>query len=62
MIWGVTGLAAAWEALFLYDSMIFGLTLYKTWSTSREYVTTSRSLPPLVTLIFRDGELLLCCS
>lgn len=41
----------------MFDSIIFGLTLYKTWSTRREYITANRNVPPLVTLILRDGEL-----
>ncbi|KAF9446625.1 hypothetical protein P691DRAFT_794253 [Macrolepiota fuliginosa MF-IS2] len=56
------GLAGAWEALFAYDSMIFGLTLYKTWSTrGRRYWYGSSgggSVPLLVTVVLRDGAVI----
>lgn len=58
------GLAGAWEALFVYDSMIFGLTLYKSWSTRGEYIPTRgpqrRRHPTLLLhVIVRDGALFL---
>ncbi|KAJ6592519.1 hypothetical protein B0H19DRAFT_1224456 [Mycena capillaripes] len=49
-------LAAAWEALFLYDTMIFGLTVFKTYSTWRRVDSESSNLP-IHRLILRDGAL-----
>ncbi|KAI3615673.1 hypothetical protein WG66_011890 [Moniliophthora roreri] len=51
-------LAGAWEALFVYDSILFSLTLYKTWTArprrrDRVHVTSI----PLLTLILRDGAI-----
>ncbi|KIK56467.1 hypothetical protein GYMLUDRAFT_821304 [Collybiopsis luxurians FD-317 M1] len=46
--------AGAWEALFLYDVMLFGMILYKTYQTHHEL----RPLRiPLVDIIIRDGSL-----
>ncbi|KIK56382.1 hypothetical protein GYMLUDRAFT_47148 [Collybiopsis luxurians FD-317 M1] len=46
--------AAAWEALFLYDSMLFVMTLHKAYKTHREL----RPLRiPLMDIILRDGSL-----
>ncbi|KAJ7790710.1 hypothetical protein B0H14DRAFT_3891050 [Mycena olivaceomarginata] len=47
-------LAAAWEALFLYDTMMFGLTVFKTYSTWRWTDSESNNLP-IHRLILRDG-------
>ncbi|KIY52800.1 hypothetical protein FISHEDRAFT_55766 [Fistulina hepatica ATCC 64428] len=53
-------IASAWEALFVYDSILFGFTLY------RSYKETSRPLPPnrqftrgsrLISVIIRDGAI-----
>ncbi|KAJ7661157.1 hypothetical protein B0H17DRAFT_1212344 [Mycena rosella] len=48
-------LAAAWEALFVYDALIFGLTVFKTYSTWRR--AGAQDYMPLHTLILRDGAL-----
>ncbi|CAK5272706.1 unnamed protein product [Mycena citricolor] len=45
----------AWFALFMYDSVIFGLTIYKTYSTWRR--AGSPEHLPIHALIFRDGEM-----
>lgn len=44
-----------WEALFVFDSIVFGFTLNKVWSTRREYFMANRNVPPLMTLVYRDG-------
>lgn len=49
-------LASAWEALFVYDCFIFGLTVAKAWSTRRDHDITGINVP-LVTLVLRDGAL-----
>ncbi|TFK39561.1 hypothetical protein BDQ12DRAFT_743907 [Crucibulum laeve] len=49
-------IAVAWEALLIYDSIIFGLTVFKTWQTRREY-TISGIRIPLASLILRDGAI-----
>ncbi|KAJ6556374.1 hypothetical protein B0H19DRAFT_141737 [Mycena capillaripes] len=49
-------LAAAWEALFAYDTMMFGLTVFKTYSTWHRAGSESSNLP-IHTLILRDGAL-----
>ncbi|KAJ7355271.1 hypothetical protein DFH08DRAFT_954768 [Mycena albidolilacea] len=49
-------LAAAWEALFLYDTMMFGLTVFKTYSTWRRTDSESNNIP-IHRLILRDGAL-----
>ncbi|KAJ8073353.1 hypothetical protein PM082_011625 [Marasmius tenuissimus] len=51
-------LAGAWEALFAYDTILFGLTVYKTWTARPRWTPGLRERHvtlPLVTLIFRDG-------
>lgn len=50
------GLAGAWEALFAYDSIIFSLTIYKTWKARRDHAVTGVEIP-LISLILRDGEM-----
>ncbi|KIK58809.1 hypothetical protein GYMLUDRAFT_245890 [Collybiopsis luxurians FD-317 M1] len=46
-------IAAAWEALFLYDFMLFVMTVLKAYKTHREL----RSLRiPLIDIIIRDGS------
>ncbi|KAJ7487992.1 hypothetical protein FB451DRAFT_1390956 [Mycena latifolia] len=51
----LTDLAAAWEALFVYDALIFGLTVFKTYSTWRR--AGSQHYLPIHILILRDGAL-----
>ncbi|KAJ3814548.1 hypothetical protein EV368DRAFT_40391, partial [Lentinula lateritia] len=48
--------AAAWEALFLYDSMLFVMTLHKAYKTRYE-LRQERLRIPLVVIILRDGRL-----
>lgn len=51
----MTGIAVAWESLFLFDLAIFTLTLHKTYRERRHNrVTTSRN--DIVSLVMRDGE------
>ncbi|KAF8980490.1 hypothetical protein BDQ17DRAFT_1263752, partial [Cyathus striatus] len=49
-----TGLGIAWIALLVYDTMIFCLTVYRTWTT-RRYQKTYGIKTPLISLILRDG-------
>lgn len=46
----------AWESLFIYDLMIFSLTLYKTFRERRTNPVTS-GRRDIVYLLMRDGEL-----
>ncbi|CCM00445.1 uncharacterized protein FIBRA_02477 [Fibroporia radiculosa] len=49
-------IAVAWESLFVYDVMIFSLTMYKTWKDRHLYAP----LPGrngILTLVFRDGAI-----
>ncbi|KIK60466.1 hypothetical protein GYMLUDRAFT_261444 [Collybiopsis luxurians FD-317 M1] len=46
--------AAAWEALFLYDSMLFGMTLRRAYKTRKDL---RRLRIPLIIIILRDGSL-----
>ncbi|OSX63338.1 hypothetical protein POSPLADRAFT_1045690 [Postia placenta MAD-698-R-SB12] len=55
------GVAVAWEALFLYDVLIFSLTMYKTWKNRAVYAI-SDARPNLVTLMMRDGALYFAVS
>ncbi|KAJ3907297.1 hypothetical protein F5879DRAFT_548402 [Lentinula edodes] len=48
--------AAAWEALFLYDSMLFVMTLHKAYKTRYE-LRQERLRIPLVVIILRDGSI-----
>ncbi|KAF8874545.1 hypothetical protein BD779DRAFT_1678688 [Infundibulicybe gibba] len=48
-------LAAAWVALFAYDSIIFVLTLAKTWQAGRK-IKINRPLP-IIALLLRDGSI-----
>ncbi|KAJ4479609.1 hypothetical protein C8J55DRAFT_429355 [Lentinula edodes] len=50
-------LAAAWEALFLYDSMLFVMTLHKAYKTRYE-LRQERLRIPLVVIILRDGSVM----
>ncbi|KAF8997734.1 hypothetical protein BDQ17DRAFT_1283761 [Cyathus striatus] len=49
-------IASAWEALMMYDTMIFSFTLYRTWTTRRDRGVT-RIQDPLLSLVLRDGAL-----
>ncbi|KAF8157111.1 hypothetical protein B0H34DRAFT_486936 [Crassisporium funariophilum] len=49
-------LAGAWEALFVYDSIIFSLTLFKTWKARRDHAITGIEIP-LISMILRDGAI-----
>lgn len=48
------GIAGAWEALLVYDCIIFGLTIYKTWTARVGHVINGIRVP-LITLFLRDG-------
>ncbi|KAF8874546.1 hypothetical protein BD779DRAFT_1804908 [Infundibulicybe gibba] len=50
-----TRLAAAWVALFAYDSIVFVLTLVKTWQAGRKIQIRPRL--PIVALLLRDGSI-----
>ncbi|KAJ7096572.1 hypothetical protein B0H15DRAFT_825645 [Mycena belliarum] len=45
-------LAACWEALFVFDSVIFGLTVYNASTTRQRYAMSKMTLH---TLVVRDG-------
>ncbi|KAF8874536.1 hypothetical protein BD779DRAFT_1678681 [Infundibulicybe gibba] len=47
-------IVTAWESLFAYDSMIFTLTLIKTWQARRSMKLRTRELS-IITLLLRDG-------
>ncbi|GLB40132.1 hypothetical protein LshimejAT787_0800030 [Lyophyllum shimeji] len=49
-------LAAAWEALFVYDTILFVLTMAKTWKGRHAYAITRASVP-IIYLVFRDGAI-----
>ncbi|KAF8980362.1 hypothetical protein BDQ17DRAFT_1263892, partial [Cyathus striatus] len=49
--------ASPWEALIVYETMIFGFILYMNWTT-RGYHGVKRINIPLFSLILRDGRLL----
>ncbi|KIM42439.1 hypothetical protein M413DRAFT_27197 [Hebeloma cylindrosporum] len=49
-------LAGAWEALFVYDSIIFALTFLKTWKARRDHSITGIGIP-LISIILRDGAI-----
>jgi len=49
-------LASAWEALFIYDSILFSLIVLKTWRTRKDFsMNASRTAVPILYIIFRDG-------
>ncbi|KIK54768.1 hypothetical protein GYMLUDRAFT_249277 [Collybiopsis luxurians FD-317 M1] len=48
--------AAAWEALFLYDSMLFGITLHRAYKTRHELRVIRQIRVPLIIIILRDGK------
>lgn len=47
-------LAASWEALFTYDTLLFVLTVSKTWRARHRRLLTRTSIP-IVSLVLRDG-------
>ncbi|KAF8874535.1 hypothetical protein BD779DRAFT_251481 [Infundibulicybe gibba] len=49
-------LVATWESLFAYDSMVFALTLIKTWRDGWNIKIRARRLT-VITLLFRDGTI-----
>ena len=49
-----TDIAVAWEALFVYDLMIFSLTLYRSYKERLEYGVPMHT--DLFSLIIRDGK------
>ncbi|KAF5324247.1 hypothetical protein D9619_011401 [Psilocybe cf. subviscida] len=49
-------IAAAWEALLVYDCIIFGLTIFKTWTARLDHAITGINIP-LITLLLRDGAI-----
>jgi len=50
-------LATAWEALFCYDSILFGLTLYQTHKSRRSIPEMGPLRIPLISLMLRDGAI-----
>ncbi|KAE9398761.1 hypothetical protein BT96DRAFT_1019978 [Gymnopus androsaceus JB14] len=53
----VSDLATAWEALFCYDSILFGFTLYQTHKSRRSSTGMGHLRNPLVSLMLRDGAI-----
>lgn len=49
-------LASTWEALFLYDCIIFSFTMARTWNRRHNNGITRISVP-VVRLVFRDGAI-----
>ncbi|KAH9831175.1 uncharacterized protein C8Q71DRAFT_783117 [Rhodofomes roseus] len=49
-------IAVAWESLFVFDCMIFSLTMWKTWKQRSLYLVPADKLD-LVSLISRDGAM-----
>ncbi|KAH9924195.1 uncharacterized protein B0H18DRAFT_1012769 [Fomitopsis serialis] len=49
-------IAVAWESLFVFDLMIFSLTMYKTWKTRLLHSSRTDKLD-LLSLISRDGAM-----
>jgi hypothetical protein len=45
------GLAITWGLMFLFDLLIFGMTLYKSFTFPR-----SNNVNMLATVLLRDGE------
>jgi len=50
-------LAVTWEGFFLYDSIVFCLTLFKTYKTRYRFTVAQTSVP-ILTLMLRDGKFL----
>ncbi|KAF8986528.1 hypothetical protein BDQ17DRAFT_1259576, partial [Cyathus striatus] len=46
-------IASAWEALMVYETMVFSFILYRTWTT-RGYHDVTRIHVPLISLILKD--------
>lgn len=57
IFWSID-LASAWEALFVYDSILFSLTTFKTWK-NRDRIILNQAKNTILYLIFRDGELVI---
>ncbi|KAF8876019.1 hypothetical protein BD779DRAFT_1475846 [Infundibulicybe gibba] len=53
---GLSWSLAAWVAMFAYDSIIFALTLMKTWRAAQSIEIRARWLP-ISTLLLRDGAI-----
>ena len=49
-------IAAAWEALFVFDSILFGMTLYRAYKTRHELRVLRQIKVPLMVIILRDGR------
>jgi len=49
-------IAGAYESLLIYDGIIFGLTVFKTWTTRYDYTITGIRTP-LIRLLLRDGAI-----
>lgn len=49
----IEGLAVSWEALFIYDTAVFGLTVFEAYRT--RYGAGSEVRVPILDLILRDG-------
>ena len=54
------GIAVAWECLFIFDSMIFSLTVYKSYKEGSSI--RIGTVNDLVTLIARDGTWSMFCN
>ncbi|KAF8991233.1 hypothetical protein BDQ17DRAFT_1332993 [Cyathus striatus] len=49
--WSLVGVGASWITLIVYDTIVFGLTVYRTWAKSYEPNTS------IGILILRDGAM-----
>ncbi|KAF5351570.1 hypothetical protein D9758_007225 [Tetrapyrgos nigripes] len=49
-------IASSWEALFIYDSMLFILTLKKAYDARYEFKNEMTNVPSLLVLVIRDGQ------
>ncbi|KAF5318786.1 hypothetical protein D9619_010638 [Psilocybe cf. subviscida] len=47
---------SAWKALLVYDCIIFGLTIYKSWTARVDHGITGISIP-LMAVLLRDGAI-----
>jgi hypothetical protein len=50
-------IAVAWEALFVYDSLVLVLTLLKTYNARHRHNFTSTGRTNIVSLVLRDGAI-----
>lgn len=50
------GLAVAWESLFAFDTLVFILTLVKTFKNRRQHERGAPGGSPIVRLVLRDGR------